>query len=524
MMEANTGHPKRRAILAVMCMSLLIVVIDSTVLNTALPTLARVLPASTTDLQWITDAYSLVFAALLIVAGGLGDRFGRRRALMAGLAIFGAGSVAAALSGDAAALIATRALMGLGAAFVMPATLSIINAVFPARERAGAIGAWSAVAGLGVVAGPTLGGLLLDHFYWGSVFWLNVPLVGLALLAALAVVPDLAGNRGRGRLDILGAVLSAAGLVAIVDAIIEAGDRGWTSATTTLEIGAGLALFAAFVARELYAANPLLDVRMFGHRAFSAATLAISITTFALFGSLFALTQYLQLVVGYSPLSAGLRALPFAAGVMAVAPISSVLVRAVGARVVIPFGLAAMSAGLFVLAQVGTTSGYGIIALGIAVMGVGMGLILAPAGESIMSVLPPEQAGAGSAVNDTVQELGGSLGVAVIGSIVSASFQRGLDHSHLPKALIAAARPAIANADAAAAHAGPAAEQLIEVAHHSFIHAMTGGFTVAATVAIAGAVVAAIALPTKNAATTSAQPVLAGTVVGPSAQAALVCA
>jgi EmrB/QacA subfamily drug resistance transporter len=504
-----------------MCLSLLIVVIDSTVLNTALPTLARVLPASTTDLQWITDAYSLVFAALLIVAGALGDRFGRRRALMVGLTIFGAGSVAAALSGDAATLIATRAVMGLGAAFVMPATLSIINAVFPVRERAGAIGAWSAVAGLGVVAGPSLGGLLLDHFYWGSVFWLNIPLVGLALASAVAVVPDLAGNRGRGRLDILGAVLSAAGLIAIVDAIIEGADRGWTSATTTVEIAAGLAFFAAFVARELHTANPLLDVRLFRHRAFSAATLSISITTFALFGALFALTQYLQLVVGYSPLSAGLRALPFAAGVMAVAPISSVLVRAVGARVIIPLGLTAMSAGLFVLAQIDTTSGYGIVALGIAIMGVGMGLILAPAGESIMSVLPPEQAGVGSAVNDTVQELGGSLGVAVIGSIVSAAFRHGLDHSHLPKALVTAARPAIANADATAAHAGPAAHQLIEVAHRSFTEAMTSGFTVAAIVAIVGAALAAAALPNKPAAANGDQPVTADAVFEP-AQTVLV--
>ena len=184
-MDENTGHPRRRAILAVMCLSLLIVVIDSTILNTALPTLARVLPALTTGLQWITDAYSLVFAALLIVAARLGDRFGRRRALLAGLAIFGAGSIAAALSGDTPTLIAARAVMGLGAAFVMPATLSIITAVFPARERAGAIGAWSAVAGLGVVAGPSLGGLLLDHFYWGSVFWLNIPLITVAIAAAV---------------------------------------------------------------------------------------------------------------------------------------------------------------------------------------------------------------------------------------------------------------------------------------------------------------------------------------------------
>jgi len=499
--DASTGHPKRRSILAVMCLSLLIVVIDSTILNTAVPTLARVLKASTSDLQWITDAYSLVFAALLIVAGALGDRYGRRRTLLLGLGIFGAGSVAAALSGGTSMLIATRAVMGLGAAFVMPSTLSIINAVFPVRERAGAIGAWSAVAGLGVVAGPTIGGLLLNHFYWGSVFWLNVPLVAAAMLAAVLVVPDLPGNRTGARLDVLGAVLSAAGLVALVDAVIEGPDRGWGSARTLAVGAAGVALIAGFIARELTAKNPLLDVRVFTHRAFSAAAGAISVTLFALFGSLFALTQYLQLVHGYSPLAAGVRALPFAAGVAVVAPASSVLVRAVGARVIIPLGLSAMAAGLFVLSQLQTASGYGIVAVGIAVMGVGMGLILAPAGESILSVLPPEQAGVGSAMNDTMQELGGSLGVAVIGSVVSASFRHGMDTSGLPATLLQTARPSVASADAVAAHAGPAAGRLLEVAHHSFTTAMTGGFAVAGSVAVVGAVLAAIALPGRPAGT-----------------------
>jgi len=504
--EPNTGHPRRRPILAVMCLSLLIVVIDSTILNTALPTLARVLKASTTDLQWITDAYSLVFAALLIVAGGLGDRYGRRRGLLLGLGIFGAGSIAAALSGDTAALIAARAVMGVGAAFVMPATLSIINAVFPVRERAGAIGAWSAVAGLGVVAGPTLGGLLLNHFYWGSVFWLNIPLVAAAMLAAVLVVPDMAGQRTSGRLDVLGAVLSAAGLVALVDAVIEGPDRGWASGKTLIVAAAGLVLIAGFIVRELFANNPLLDVRVFKHRAFSAATVAIGITLFALFGSLFALTQYLQLVHGYSPLAAGVRALPFAVGVMALAPVSSILVRALGARVVIPAGLSAMAAGLFVLTRIDTTSSYGLVAVGIAIMGVGMGLVLAPAGESIMSVLPPEQAGVGSAVNDTVQELGGALGVAVIGSIVSASFRHSLDTSGLPASLVQAARPSVANANAVAAHAGPAGGHLLLVAHQGYTTAMTGGFAVAGTVAVIGAVLAAAALPSRRRVAATAEP------------------
>jgi EmrB/QacA subfamily drug resistance transporter len=493
----QAGHPRRRAVLAVMCLSLLIVVIDNTILNTALPTLARVLKASTTDLQWITDAYTLAFAALLIMAGAIGDRFGRRRALIAGLAVFAAGSAWSALSGDSSTLIAARAVMGMGAAFVMPATLSIITAVFPARERPGAISAWSAIAGVGIVVGPTLGGLLLAHFYWGSVFWVNVPLAAIALVAVSTVVPHLPGRRSSGtRLDTLGAVLSAAAMLAVIDAVIEGPNRGWTSLTTLGELGIGAVL---------HIANPLIDVRVFRHRAFSAASSAIGLTFLALFGSLFALTQYLQLVHGFSPLSAGVRALPFAAAVIITAPISSKLVARLGIRLVIPTGLAAMGAGLLVLTQVTPTTSYTFLAIGVAIMGAGMGLVMAPAGESIMSVLPAEQYGAGSAVNDTVQELGGSLGIAVIGSIVASSFRHSLDAGGLPAALIAPARSSIAAADATAAHAGPLAARVLDLAHQSFTSAMTTGFTVAGLLAVGGAVIVAIALPSRRTEDSSAE-------------------
>jgi EmrB/QacA subfamily drug resistance transporter len=499
-LAGQQGHPRRRAVLAVMCLSLLVVVIDNTILNTALPTLARVLHASTTDLQWITDAYTLTFAALLVMAGALGDRFGRRRALLLGLAIFASGSAWAALSGDSSILIAARGVMGVGAAFVMPATLSILTAVFPAKERAGAIGAWSAIAGVGIVIGPTLGGLLLAHFYWGSVFWVNVPLVTVAIVAVLTVVPDLPGRRAAGtRLDIVGAVFSAAAMLAIVDAVIEGPNRGWTSAMTLGELALGAAFVAAFVYRELHVANPLIDVRVFRHRAFSAASAAIGLTFLALFGSLFALTQYLQLVHGYSPLAAGVRALPFAGAVMVTAPLSSRLVARLGIRVVVPAGLALMGGGLLLLTQATPTTSYTFLAIGVAIMGAGMGLVMAPAGESIMSVLPASQYGAGSAINDTVQELGGSLGIAVIGSVVASSFRHSLDSSGLPGQLIAAARPSIADADAVAAHAGPLAPHMLQVAHDGFTTAMTTGFTVAGLVAVAAAVLVGIALPRRAA-------------------------
>jgi EmrB/QacA subfamily drug resistance transporter len=481
-----------------MCLSLLIVVIDNTILNTALPTLARVLGASTTGLQWITDAYTLAFAALLIVAGALGDRFGRRNALIAGLVVFAVGSAWAAMSGDTSMLIAARAVMGVGAAFVMPATLSILTAVFPARERAGAISAWSAIAGVGIVVGPTLGGFLLAHFYWGSVFWVNVPLAAVALVAVLTVVPRLAGRNNGGRLDTLGAVLSAAAMLAVIDAVIEGPNRGWTSATTLGELAAGAVLIAAFVYRELHVSNPLIDVRVFRHRAFSAASSAIGLTFLALFGSLFALTQYLQLVHGYTPLSAGVRALPFAAAVMVTAPISSRLVARLGLRLIIPVGLAAMGGGLLMLTEVTPTTSYTFLAIGVAIMGAGMGLVMAPAGESIMSVLPAEQYGAGSAINDTVQELGGSLGIAVIGSVVASSFRHGLDTAGLPAALLGPARSSIAAADAAAAHAGPLGARMLELGHQSFTSAMTTGFTVAGIIALVGALIVGIALPRRR--------------------------
>ena len=303
-----------------LCLSLLIVVIDNTILNTALPTLARVLHAGTSSLQWITDAYTLCFAALLIPAGALGDRFGRRRSLIAGLTVFALGSAAAAFAAGTGELIGARVVMGLGATFVMPATLSILNAVFPPKERAQAIAAWSAVAGAAIVIGPTLGGLLLSHFWWGSVFLINLPLAAVALAGVVLIVPETA-DPARSRFDIPGVVLVAGALFAIVDAIIEAPGRGWTGPVTLGLGGAGVAALAAFVWWELRTSDPLIDLRVFTSRAFSAAAGAVTVIFFALFGSLFLLTQFLQLVQGYSPLAAGVRALPFALAMAAASPV-----------------------------------------------------------------------------------------------------------------------------------------------------------------------------------------------------------
>src|SRR5580693_7466655 len=416
-----SGHPRRRLILLVLCLSLLVVVIDNTILNTALPTLARVLHAGTSSLQWITDAYTLCFAALLIPAGALGDRYGRRISLLGGLTVFALGSTAAAFASGTGMLIAARVVMGLGATFVMPATLSILNAVFPPEERPQAIAAWSAVAGVGIVIGPTLGGLLLSNFWWGSVFLINIPLVAVALAGVLLLVPETAEPGGH-RLDITGTLLVAGALFLLVDAIIEAPTRGWTGPVTLLEVAAGLAVLAGFAWWELRIPNPLIDLRVFRSRAFSAAAGSVTVIFFALFGSLFVLTQYLQLVHGYSPLSAGIRALPFALATAAAAPVSPLLAKRFGTHLVIPAGMVLMGIGLLYFSTAGVHTSYPALAAAVAIMGAGMGLVMAPASNTIMTTVPAHQAGAGSAINDTIREVGGALGVAIVGSLAAAVY------------------------------------------------------------------------------------------------------
>jgi len=486
----------------VLCLSLLVVVIDNTILNTALPTLARVLHAGTSSLQWIADAYTLCFAALLIPAGALGDRYGRRTSLVGGLAVFALGSAAAAFASGTGMLIGARVVMGLGAAFVMPATLSILNSVFPPRERPQAIAAWSAVAGVGIVIGPTLGGLLLSHFWWGSVFLINIPLVALALAGVLLTVPETA-EPGRGRLDFTGTLMVAGALFLIVDAIIEAPTRGWTGWVTLAELAAGVAMLGLFTWWELHIPNPLIDLRVFAVRAFSAAAASVTVIFFALFGSLFVLTQYLQLVHGYSPLSAGVRALPFAIAMAAVSPVSTVLAGRLGSRVVIPAGMALMGAGLLDLSTAGVHTSYPPLAVAVAIMGAGMGLVMAPASTTIMTTVPAHQAGAGSAVNDTIREVGGALGIAIVGSLAENVYRTKLGSAlataHLPQPVSHLATSSVAAADAVGRHLGGASgAQLTAAAHTAFTTAMATGMRVSAVVALAAAIGVAFALPARR--------------------------
>jgi EmrB/QacA subfamily drug resistance transporter len=493
-------YARRWATLAVLCLSLLVVVVDNTVVNVALPTLVRHLHASTTSLQWVVDAYTLALAGLLLTLGSLGDRIGRHRLLAGGLVVFGVGSALAAVSGSADRLIFFRALMGVGAAAIMPATLSILTNVFTdPKERPRAIALWSAVSGLGVAIGPTLGGWLLEHFNWGSIFLINVPIVVVALVAGRFVIPPSA-DENPPAIDPVGALLSIAGLVSLVYAIIDAPNHGWLSARTDGLALAGLALTAGWVVWELRSSHPMVDLRIFRNARFSAASIAVTLIFFSLFGWLFLFTQQLQFVLGYNTLQAGVRALPFALMIGAVSPAAAQLALRLGTKLVVASGLLLMAAGFGMMATSTVHTGYNFLLVASLVIATGMGLAMSPATESIMGSLPAAQAGVGSAVNDTTRELGGALGVAIMGSIGSSIFVQRF-HSvlvHVPAALAAPARSSVGAAvtlgQRTQATMGPA---LVHGARHAFMTGADYAVLVAAGAALLGAVVAIRFLPAR---------------------------
>jgi EmrB/QacA subfamily drug resistance transporter len=409
---------ERRRILVVMCVALATVVSAVSSLNVALPDMARDTGATPTQLQWVVDAYALVFAGLLLFAGALGDRFGRRRVLLAGLGIFGAGALVATTVGDPDALIGIRAVMGLGAALIMPTTLSIITSAFPPGERDRAVGAWAGVAGGSALLGLLVSGTLLELASWPAVFVLNVVLAAIAALGTLRFVPARE-RRETAPLDLGGALLSAAALFALVWGFIEGPQRGWTDGLIAAAFGAALVLGAAFVVWELRREQPLLDPRLFALRGFSAGSLSVFVQFFAAFGVIFVLLQYLQLVLGYSPLEAGAALAPMALVMVAVAPRVPRLVARVGVRPVGPAGLALMAAGLTVISTMGVGSSYWHLLAGGLLLGLGMALAATPATTAIVDSLPEDKQGVASAVNDAAREVGGALGIAVLGSVLA---------------------------------------------------------------------------------------------------------
>ena len=417
-----TAHERRWYTLAVLCLSLLVIVVDSTIVNVALPTFARQLNASTSGLQWIVDAYTLTFAALLLLAGAIADRYGRHYALAGGLVIFAAGSLAAAFTGTTAELIAARAVMGVGGAFIMPATLSIITNVFTDHaERTKAIGLWAAVSGLGVAIGPVVGGWLLAHFSWGSIFLVNLPIVAVALVAGYWLVPASRAPQAS-RLDLTGAALSVAALTALTYTIIEAPSNGWLSVTTLGLSAASVVLLAMFAAWEARTDHPMLPLHLFRNPRFSGAGVSITVMFFALAGVVFLSTQIYQFVLGYSPLAAGVRALPSAAALAVFSPVGAQLAKRFGVLLPVSLGLAAVTGGLVLFATATAASGYGHYVLAMVIVSSGIGMAMSPATSATMQELPPAMAGVGSAVNDTTRNMGSVLGVAAFGSITASVF------------------------------------------------------------------------------------------------------
>jgi EmrB/QacA subfamily drug resistance transporter len=495
-------HSRRWATLGVLCLSLLLIVVDSSIVNVALPTLVRDLHASTASLQWVTDAYTLAMAGLLLSLGSLGDRIGRHRTLAGGLVVFGAGSALAALSGSTGLLIASRVVMGFGAAAIMPATLSILTNVFTVpAERAKAIAMWSAVSGLGIAIGPTLGGWLLERFGWGSIFTVNLPIVGVALIVGRLVVPP-SRNPHPNALDPVGLLSSMAGIVAVVYAIIEAPTYGWLSTRTVGIAVAGVAVLAGWVVYELRTSHPMVDLRVFRNPRFSAASFSVTMVFLALFGWLFLFTQQLQFVLGYNTLQAGVRALPFAIVIGAVSQPAAKLAARVGTKSVVTVGLVLMAIGFWLMSTSTVHTGYGSLVVASMVIAAGMGLAMAPATESIMGALPPSQAGVGSAVNDTTRSLGGALGVAIMGSVAASLFASHIRPAlaNLPAQFATEARESVGAAVTVGHHApGSAGPSLVEAARQAFISGSDRAMLVAVAAAVLGSLIAARFLPARAA-------------------------
>src|SRR5271166_1333112 len=495
------ANSRRWAILAVLCLSVFLALVDNTIVNVALPSISRQLHATTSDLQWVVDAYSLVFASLLLVGGSLGDRYGRKGALQIGLVAFAGFSAFAGLSGSTGVLIVARGLMGLAAALIFPATLAILTNTFTdARERAAAVGVWTGITGLGVALGPVTGGLLLEHFSWSSVFFATIPVAVLALALGAWLVPT-SRDPAAPRLDLPGFALSIAGVAAVVYTTIEAPGRGWLAPVTLAGYGAGVALLAVFALWERRVSEPMLDITLFRNIRFSAASFSIAVAFFGLFGFIFLITQYFQLVHGYSPLSAGLRTLPFAIGVGAAAPAVPVLARRLGTKIVVPAGLMLMGAGFFIASTLGSSTAYfGPVLVSMVLMAVGLGLVTAPSTGAILAVLPLAKAGVGSAVNDVTRELGGTFGVAVVGAVFSSVYgprlAQLLHGAGSPAGALAAAQQSPEAALQAAGRVPASAHAvIIDAANRAFVAGLSRGSLVCAGVVGLGAVFAFLVLP-----------------------------
>ena len=489
----------RWSVLAILAFALALISLDNTIVNVALPSLQEELSATTAQLQWIVDAYSVLFAGTLLLAGSLGDRFGRKRVLMIGLGIFGAGSLAAGAAPNADALIACRALMGIGGAFIMPSTLSILVQTFTVpRERAQAIGVWAAVAGVGVAIGPIAGGALLEHFTWHSVFLVNPPLVVGALVLTLRFVPESA-DESRPILDLRGAALVSLGLVALVTFIVEVPDSGLTTLTVVAGITA-LVLLVSFVWWENRAPRPLLPMSLFRNRVFTVAVITVGLVYFALMGALFFLPQFLQLVQGLSPLQSGFGMLPGAGGLLLASLFSPRIADGFGTRRTVVTGVLLVAVGLTAMAFVEPMTRYPYVGITLGITGIGIGLTLPQATNAVLSQVPRERSGMGSAVNDAVTELGGSFGVAILGGVLAYSYRSRIDEAiaSAGQTVVSVPAPALESVRESLAAASILTQQLPEslaapvraVTGEAFVSGMGVALSVGAALTVLGAVLA----------------------------------
>ncbi|MGQ4714618.1 DHA2 family efflux MFS transporter permease subunit [Streptomyces anulatus] len=504
-------HRRRWWILAVLMFSLLIVVLDNSILNVAVKTIASPAPtgigATQSELEWAINSYTLVFAGLLFTAGLLGDRIGRKKVLLAGILVFGIGSALAAFSASPGELITWRALMGFGAAFVMPATLAVLMNVFERDEQPKAIGIWAGSVGLGIAIGPITGGLLLEHFWWGSIFLVNVPVVVIALIAMAVLVPDSRDPKP-GKVDPVGVALSIVGLVLLVYGIIRGGELAdFTDTTVLVAIVGGLLVLAGFVWHEKRSSHPAIDITYFREPAFSAAVAAIALVFFALMGVTFFSAFYLQSVRGYTALESGLLIVPLAAAQMIFAPRARLVVDRFGARAVCTVGMLLVAAGLASFALFDTGTPVWVMCLVFFVQGTGMAHIMPPVTVAVMQALPREKAGSGSAINNTFRQVGGALGIAVLGSVLSTVY-RGDIEGHLgavPAGVRDVAGESIEATLGVAEKLGPVAgKPLVAAANDAFVSAMHVTALGSAAVALIGAVVVGLFLPGRTPAATGA--------------------
>ena len=499
MTEATKGHSKRWIALLFLALSLLIIALDNTVLNVALPSITEDLGASVSQQQWIINAYVLVFAALLLTMGALGDRFGRRKALQIGLVVFGLCSLLAALSTTTGMLIGARALLGIGAAIIMPATLSILTATFrDPKERAQAIALWAGTFALGVGIGPVLAGWLLEHFEWNSVFFINIPVVTVALIGGRLFMEESKDEKAA-KPDIPGVILSITGLFALVYGIIEAGRESWTADTVLASFGAAAVLLTAFALWEWRTPEPMLPLRFFRNMSFTGANIALTLVMFSMFGTMFFMSQYFQSVQGYSALEAGLRIMPLAPVSFVTAVSSALVARTIGTKMTVGLGILLAASGLFFISQVADVdTPYPTILLGMCILAAGMGTATSPATNSIMGSVPVRKAGVGSAMNDPTRQVGGALGVAVLGTVMNSIYLNKTEvlRGTLTEGVFETVQNSIQTALIVADQLPPhLAQPVIDASKDGFVSGMNDAFLYASIIMAVAAVITLAILP-----------------------------